>query len=156
MEVRECPYCHKKVSLRKCSICFLRVTSNSIRCNHCNYSISLLKEPISVSACVAVGFLSMVIPMNFFLCYMHFSFGKALMYTFPIIVVEIILSMILTLRKIKFKRTYWATSVPDISSLSIRILNRRFEHSFLKREEVPSQKTLNAVVKYWSTNIKIC
>lgn len=103
MKARECPHCHKKISIRKCTIFFLRGTAYSIQCNHCNRTVSPLKEPIPMNACLIVGFFSVVAPMQFCLYYLHTSFTKALIYTLPIFLFVLVSSMILTIIKIKFK-----------------------------------------------------
>lgn len=104
MRVRECPYCHKQISFSKCSIYFLRGTAFSIRCNHCNKSISLEKEPIPVKACWVAGFASIVVPMNFCLYHLHTSFRKALACSLPIFLFLLLASMVLTICRIKFKK----------------------------------------------------
>lgn len=39
MKNRECPYCHKKVSLRKCIKYIIKGTKYSTTCNHCGQQL---------------------------------------------------------------------------------------------------------------------
>ena len=106
MKARECPYCHKKVSVLKCTFFLLRGTAYSIRCNHCGNSISPSKEPIPFNACVVAGFLSIFLPMQFCLYYLHMGFLDSLMCALPIFLLLLAAVIILTLCRIKFKRDY--------------------------------------------------
>lgn len=104
MKPRECPYCHKRISVLKCSYYFLRGTDYSIHCNHCHKEVWLAKEPIPFMYCVCVGFILAVIPMNFFLYYMKFDFLKSAICCLPIFAIAAFVIMIVILRKIKFAK----------------------------------------------------
>lgn len=67
MKNRECPYCHKKVSLRKCIKYIIKGTKYSTTCNHCGQQLWLEKEPLPFMYCVSAGFFIMYLPMQFFL-----------------------------------------------------------------------------------------
>lgn len=105
MKARECPYCHKRISISRCSYYFWRGTDYSIHCNHCHKEVWLEREPIPFMYCVCAGFIVTVLPMNFFLYYMKFGFLKSMLYTLPIFTIAEIVIMILTLRKMKFAKT---------------------------------------------------
>ena len=66
MKNRECPYCHKKVSLRKCIKYIIKGTKYSTTCNHCGQQLWLEKEPLPFLYCVSAGFFIMYLPMQFF------------------------------------------------------------------------------------------
>lgn len=66
MKNRECPYCHKKVSLRKCIKYIIKGTKYSTTCNHCGQQLWLEKEPLPFMYCVSAGFFIMYLPMQFF------------------------------------------------------------------------------------------
>lgn len=66
MKNRECPYCHKKVSLRKCIKYIIKGTKYSTTCNHCGQQLWLEKEPLPFMYCVSTGFFIMYLPMQFF------------------------------------------------------------------------------------------
>lgn len=46
LKARECPHCHRQVSLQVCSKYLLRGTNYTVRCNHCNTELALVKEPL--------------------------------------------------------------------------------------------------------------
>lgn len=66
MKNRECPYCHKKVSLRKCIKYIIKGTKYSTTCNHCGQQLWLEKEPLPFMYSVSAGFFIMYLPMQFF------------------------------------------------------------------------------------------
>lgn len=74
MKNRECPYCHKKVSLRKCIKYIIKGTKYSTTCNHCGQQLWLEKEPLPFMYCVSAGFFIMYLPMQFFLYYCNLGF----------------------------------------------------------------------------------
>lgn len=104
MEVRECPYCHKKVSLRNCLKYILRGTGYPTTCNHCGRELWLAKEPMPFNYCVIAGFLLMYIPIQFCIYYCHMDLVTAVSYCWPIAVIAELVSIILTLRRIYFKK----------------------------------------------------
>ena len=101
---RECPYCHKNISISRCSHYFLHGTNYSIRCNHCNQEVKLLKEPISFNYCFIIGFCISYGFMSFFLYFLKLDFIESLLYTLPIIIVFLLITMILTLKRIIFMK----------------------------------------------------
>ena len=88
MKNRECPYCHKKVSLRKCIKYIIRGTKYSTTCNHCGQQLWLEKEPLPFMYCVSAGFFIMYLPMQFFLYYRNLGFIDSVLYCLPIAVVS--------------------------------------------------------------------
>ena len=74
MKNRECPYCHKKVSLRKCIKYIIKGTKYSTTCNHCGQQLWLEKEPLPFMYCVYTGFFIMYLSMQFFLYYCNLGF----------------------------------------------------------------------------------
>lgn len=100
MENRECPYCHKKVSLRKCIKYIIKGTKYSTTCNHCGQQLWLEKEPLPFMYCVSAGFFMMYLPMQFFLYYCNLDFIDSVLYCLPIAVVaEAICSIVVLDRK---------------------------------------------------------
>ena len=104
MKARECPYCHKRISIFRCSYYFLRGTDYSIHCNHCHKEVWLEREPIPFMYCVCAGFIVAVGSMNFFLYYMKFDFLKSLIYFLPIFAITELISMVITLKNIRFAK----------------------------------------------------
>ena len=84
MENRECPYCHKKISLRNCVKYVYRGTAYSTTCNHCGNRVKLIKEPYPFMYAVFAGGLSAYLPMQFFLYIAKLTFVQSLLYTLPI------------------------------------------------------------------------
>ena len=74
MKARECPYCHKRISIRKCTYYFWRGTRYTIHCNHCGQEVRPLKEPIPFNYTVVAGLLTSYISMEFFLYYIGLNF----------------------------------------------------------------------------------
>ncbi len=101
-KVRECPYCHGIISLRRCLKYIYRGTNYTTVCNHCNRSVKLAKEPIPFKYCVFAGFLSIYLPMNLFLYVYKMSFVDSLIYSLPFVVACILVVGILTFSKIRF------------------------------------------------------
>ncbi len=52
--------------------------------------------------CVFAGFLSIVLPMQYFLYVSKMTFGQSLLYSLPFVVVCILVIGFLTFRKIRF------------------------------------------------------
>lgn len=104
MKARECPYCHKKISIYKCSYYFFRGTNYSIHCNHCKEEVKLLKEPISFNYCFLLGICISYGFMNLFLYILKIDFFNSLLYTLPIITIFIVALMALTLKRIIFTK----------------------------------------------------
>ena len=104
MKTRECPYCHKKVSISNCFKYIIRGTKYSTTCNHCEHEIWLEKEPLPFTYCVVVGFLIIYIPLQFCIYYLHMDFISSVIYCMPLAVIAEIASIILTLKRIYFKK----------------------------------------------------
>lgn len=77
--LRECPHCHKSISLRNTSIYLLRGTDYVIKCNHCLNNVKPKKEPMPFYISVLGGFLSVVIPIQFCLYYLKMDFLDSLL-----------------------------------------------------------------------------
>lgn len=102
MKTRECPYCHKIISLKRCLTFLFKGTNYTTTCNHCNRSVKLEKEPIPFMYCVFAGFLSIFLPMQLFLYVYKMSFVQSLLYSLPIVIACIFIVSFLTLRKMHF------------------------------------------------------
>ncbi len=100
---RECPYCHQKVSLRRCLKYLLRGTAYTTTCNHCGRTLELEKEPLPFFYCVSAGFACGFIVMYYMLFMKHLTFGHAILYFIPIGIVLLIVVSCLTLNRIYFK-----------------------------------------------------
>lgn len=104
MKTRECPYCHKKVAIKNCLKYIVRGTKYSTTCNHCGNEIWLEKEPLPFLYCVSAGFLIAYIPMQFCIHYWQMDFISSLIYCLPLVVFAEIASIILTMKRIYFKK----------------------------------------------------
>lgn len=102
LKARECPHCHRLVSIKVCSKYLLRGTAYTIHCNHCNTELALIKEPVPFKWCPFVGFISTAIPAEYFLLVQKLSLAKSLTYAATIGVLGIIIISGLT-----FKRSYF-------------------------------------------------
>ncbi len=102
-KARECPHCHRKISIKNCSTYLLRGTATTIHCDHCNTELALIKEPIPFKWCPLIGFLSTFIPAEYFLFIKNLSFAKSMSYAAMIGVVAIIIIGVLTFRRSYFK-----------------------------------------------------
>ena len=103
MKNRECPHCHKKVSIRNCIKYILRGTNYSTTCNHCGRKLWLIKEPIPFMYCVFAGFLMMYLPMQYFLYYCEMDFLHSMLYCLPLAFITEVVCSILILYRIYFK-----------------------------------------------------
>lgn len=101
--VRVCPHCGKKISLRRCMDYILLGTSHGIACNHCNRMVWLRHEPIPFFLCVCIGAMSIIFPMDFFLYYMEYGFLKSLAFSLPIALLVFIVVTVLYMRRIEFR-----------------------------------------------------
>lgn len=104
MKSRECPYCHKKVSLRKCIKYIIKGTKYSTICNHCGKQLWLEKEPLPFLYCVSAGFFIMYLSMQFFLYYCNLGFIDSVLYCLPIAVVSEAICSIVVLYRIYFTK----------------------------------------------------
>ena len=104
MKNRECPHCHKKVSIRNCIKYILRGTNYSTTCNHCGRKLWLVKEPIPFMYCVFAGFLMMYLPMQYFLYYCEMDFLHSMLYCLPLAFITEVVCSILILCIIYFKK----------------------------------------------------
>ena len=105
MRNRECPYCHKEISLKRCFLYIYRGTNYPTRCNHCSHKVMLVREPVPFMYCVCAGFLSIYIPTSLFLYFYHFSFWKAALCSLPFALICFIVCVVLTFKRLFFKRT---------------------------------------------------
>ncbi len=103
MKTRECPYCGKIISLKNCLKYLFKGTSYPTTCNHCHRKVELVKEPLPFKYCVIAGFLSIYLPMNFFLYISKLSFLEALLYTLPFFILCVGVIAFLTFRNMFFK-----------------------------------------------------
>ena len=105
MKNRECPYCYKEISLKRCFLYIYRGTNYPTICNHCSHKIMLVREPVPFMYCVCAGFLSIYIPTSLFLYFYHFSFWKAALCSLPFALICFIVCVVLTFKRLFFKRT---------------------------------------------------
>lgn len=104
LKSRECPNCHRLVSIKTCSTYFLHGTSRSVHCNHCDTELMLPKEPIPFKWCVFAGFVCGVVPAEYFLYIRQLGLSKSLLYATLIGLLGLVVCMILILNKIYFKK----------------------------------------------------
>ena len=104
MKTRECPYCHEKVSIRNCLKYIIRGTKYPTTCNHCGHEIWLEKEPLPFMHCVLAGFLIIYVPLQFCIYFLHMDFISSVIYCMPLAVIAEITSIILTMKRIYFKK----------------------------------------------------
>ncbi len=104
LKVRECPYCHRLVSIKVCSKYLLRGTVYTVYCNHCNTELALTKEPIPFKWCLLAGFLSTMVPAEFFLYVLKLGLVKSLLCAALIGIIVIGVISLLILGRIRFKR----------------------------------------------------
>lgn len=102
MEVRECPYCHKRISILRCSRFLFRGTNYTILCNNCNKEVKLLKEPIPFIYTVFAGALVSYLSMQFFIYFMKLDFLNSLFCSIPVFVLGELVVMVIILKKIRF------------------------------------------------------
>ncbi|EHO70214.1 hypothetical protein HMPREF9944_01421 [Segatella maculosa OT 289] len=105
MKNRECPYCHRKIALKRCLRYFYRGTNYATTCNHCGKEIRLTKEPVPFMYCFCAGILSAYVPSYFFLYRLHWPFLKAVLYDLPFLFLCTTACTILTFKRLFFKRT---------------------------------------------------
>ena len=105
MKNRECPFCHKKISLRHCLLYIYRGINHSTTCNHCGKEVKLIKEPVPFIYCVCAGLLSVYLPSYFLIYQFHWTFIKAILSCLPIVIFSFIICTILTFKNLFFKKT---------------------------------------------------
>lgn len=103
LKARECPHCHHQVSMTVCSKYFLRGTAYTVYCNHCNTELALVKEPVPFQWCVFAGFLSTVIPAEYFLYVQKLGLARSLSYAALIGVLGVGIVCMLVLKGIRFR-----------------------------------------------------
>lgn len=103
LKARECPHCHKMVSINVCSEYFLHGSAYVVQCNHCDTRLTLVKEPIPFKWCPFAGFLCGIIPAEYFLFIKKLGLVESLSYAAFIGILGLLVCMILTLTKIYFK-----------------------------------------------------
>lgn len=104
LKERECPHCRRQVSVGVCSRYFLRGTAYTVRCNHCDTELALVKEPIPFKWCPFAGFLSAVIPAEYFLFVRHLGLAKSLSYAAVCSAATVCIIAVLTIKRIYFKK----------------------------------------------------
>ncbi len=105
MESRECPYCHKKISLKRCSKYMLKGTKDTTTCDKCGNEVKLIREPIPFIYCVWWGILCGYLPIQFYLYVCDFSFMKSVLCTLPLALILFIGIAIGTFRNMYFEQT---------------------------------------------------
>ena len=98
----KCPICGKKVSLRVISKYFWHGTSYYTECNHCGQRIHPAKEPVSMFKCFSWGGMSVLLPMYSYWNLVAWDFLPALLCAIPFILLTLLISCILIVRKIQF------------------------------------------------------
>lgn len=105
MKNRECPCCHKQVSLRRCSSYFWKgVTPITMRCNHCHEEIRIVKNPVPLAFWVIGGVVMGNLPsiLTYF-CFRH-DFLKAILYSLPTWPIIISTLVVVSLMRMKFEK----------------------------------------------------
>ena len=98
----KCPTCGKKVSLRVISKYFWHGTSYYTECNHCGQRIHPAKEPVSIFKCFSWGGMSVLLSMYSYWNLVAWDFLPALLCAIPFILLTLLISCILIVRKIQF------------------------------------------------------
>ena len=98
----KCPTCGKKVSLRVISKYFWHGTSYYTECNHCGQRIHPAKEPVSIFKCFSWGGMSVLLPMYSYWNLVAWDLLPALLCAIPFILLTLLISCILVVRKIQF------------------------------------------------------
>ena len=102
LKARGCPHCHRSISIKTCSKYLLRGTAYTVRCDHCNTELALVKEPVPFKWCPFAGFASTVIPAEYVLVVQELGLAKSLSYAALFGLFSVIIISILT-----FKRSYF-------------------------------------------------
>lgn len=105
-KARECPHCHRLVSIGTCSTYLLRGTAYTIHCDHCNTELALVKEPVPFKWCPLMGFLSGVIPAEYFLYIKNLGLARSLSYAAVFGVFGLAIIVVLTFQRSYFKIVY--------------------------------------------------
>lgn len=103
LKERECPHCHGQVSLKVCRKYILRGTAYTVRCNHCNTELALVKEPIPFKWCPFMGFVSTAVPAEYFLFIRKLGFARSMTYAALIGIFCLGIIILLTFKRIRFK-----------------------------------------------------
>lgn len=80
LKARECPHCHRIVSIGVCSAYFFHGTAYHIHCNHCDAELALVKEPVPFKWCPFIGLMSTTIPAVYFLFVLELGCGRSMSY----------------------------------------------------------------------------
>ncbi len=105
INARECPYCHRPVSLKVCAKYLLRGTAYTIRCNHCDTELALIREPIPFKWCCCAGFISTAIPAEYFLFIKRLGLIRSLGYAAVIGMIVLFIISVMILKNCRFKVT---------------------------------------------------
>ena len=116
---RECPHCHKIVSIRSSLYYFLRGTSYSIRCNHCHQKIKPEREPFPFYLSVCAGFFSVYLPTMYGIYILKKGFWDSALISIPFIVLLELIIGVLIIKRIKYIKSSW---IGLFSILSLKYL----------------------------------
>lgn len=105
--IRECPYCHRKVSIWLSSFYLFRGTDYSINCNHCHKKIKPKKEPVSFLYCVCAGFLSVVLPVDYCVYMRKEDFVHSVLFALPFFILVEIIILFLILKRIEYTKKFF-------------------------------------------------
>lgn len=100
---RECPHCHRQVSIKVCSRYLLRGTAYTVYCNHCNTELALVREPVPFQWCTLAGFLSTVVPAEYFLYVQKLGLARSLSYAALIGILGVCIVSVLVFKGIRFR-----------------------------------------------------
>lgn len=103
LKARECPHCRRSVSIKTCSKYLLRGTAYTVRCDHCNTELALIKEPVPFKWCPFAGFAGTVIPAEYFLIVQKLGLAKSLSYAALCGLFVVVIISILTFKRCYFK-----------------------------------------------------
>lgn len=103
LKYRECPHCHKLISRKNCSFYLLKGSKYPITCNHCGKEVQPSGEAWPFRVGFFIGFAAVVISMKYFL-YLNYSFLDSLKKSIPFILLGFLLSGIITVEFIRFRK----------------------------------------------------
>ena len=98
----KCPTCGGQIPFSIVSKYFWHGTSYYVSCTHCGQRIHPEKEPVNTFACMCLGGISIMAPMNLYWYIVAWDFIPALLFALPFVIITIIVVCILILHNIKF------------------------------------------------------
>lgn len=101
--MKTCPYCHNEIPFKKYKKYIWLGTKYPTKCDHCGRELYLEKEPIPFLYCVFAGFMSIYLPMQYFLYYCKYGFWESAGYSMIIFIPMLVIGTIIYLKNIKFK-----------------------------------------------------